>query len=875
MLLPLLLASLPEAFAVESWFQPIPGGIRQGWTFQAPPSQHPSIIIPLRINGAQAWWVQPNRVDVRIQGAGKLWHYDDLHAWDSTGRPLPAAFFDVGETLEIRVDTTGAVYPVYVDPDLGSEQERASPDPTSTEAFGSALAYVGDVDGDGFQDVAVGGPGEDAVYLYYGSATGTEWNSPYTLSPQDSEGGGDYGLSVSGAGDLNDDGFDDLLVGAPGYNVDEGRLFVYYGAATGVSVDTEQTVEASDAGNADGYSTVLAALGDVDGDGYDDVGVGAPSWNGNQGVLYFYFGSSTGLSASSEDILEASNAASNSYFGGAISSAGDVDADGYDDILVGSPGATSSTWTAGVGAGYLYYGSFIGLSRSSEQQIDSSDGTHGDLLGASVVGGEDLDQDGYLDLVFGAPGHTVFTGAVYIYYGSASGFVEEKHIATDSAVTEQHGSVIALLPDISGDGYADLAVSSVQDHSASLSDAGAVYIYYGSATGVLSGIQAKFTAAIPAAGSQFGSALLGLEDQDGDGFGEILVGTAAGTSSAGGSGLVYQYDGLCIDIDLDGACYPEDCDDNDAAVNPSASSDPCGDGVDQDCDGVGGGGDDADEDEDGLSLGDETFAGMSDCEPDTDGDGLSDGDEVHVYGTNPKKQDSDGDGLSDPDELFVYGTDPYDGDTDGDQIGDRYELEQFGTDPLDSDTDDDALKDGAELYHYDEPTDPLNPDSDGDGLLDGEERRTYDTDPNKSDTDDDALDDAAELSAGSDPKVQDSDGGGVLDGPEVLVDGTDPTRREDDLSDWDDDGLMAWEEEELGTDPYDADTDGDGVPDGKDSDPLDPESENEQDPVDSEGAGGCSSGQGQPGSQGPLGALLLGVALVALMRRRRPLRTLA
>ena len=172
------------------------------------------------------------------------------------------------------------------------------------------------------------------------------------------------------------------------------------------------------------------------------IGVGAPSWNGNQGVLYFYFGSSTGLSASSEAILEASNAASNSYFGGAISSAGDVDADGYDDILVGSPGATSSTWTAGVGAGYLYYGSFIGLSRSSEQQIDSSDGTHGDLLGASVVGGEDLDQDGYLDLVFGAPGHTVFTGAVYIYYGSASGFVEEKHIATDSAVTEQHGSEI-------------------------------------------------------------------------------------------------------------------------------------------------------------------------------------------------------------------------------------------------------------------------------------------------------------------------------------------------------------------------------------------------------------------------------------------------
>jgi hypothetical protein len=865
LLLPLLLAGLPEAVAAESWFQPIPGGVRQGWTFQAPPSQHPSIVLPLRISGAQDWWVQPNRVDVRIQGAGQLWHYDDLHAWDSTGRALPAAFFDVGETLEIRVDTRGAVYPVHVDPDLSSEQERVSPDPTGYEYFGSALATLGDVDGDGFQDVAVGGRGEDKVYLYYGSATGTEWNSPYTLSPQDTGWVDNYGYSVSAAGDLNDDGYDDVLVGASGYKLDEGRLFVYYGAATGVSVDTEQTVEASDAGNADGYSKILAALGDVDGDGYDDIGVGAPSWNNDQGALYFYFGSSTGLSAESEDIFEASNAASDSYFGGAISRAGDVDGDGYDDVLVGASGATSGASTTDVGAGYLYYGSFIGLSRSSEQQIDSSDGSRWDLLGASVVGGEDLDQDGYLDVVLGAPGESSSTGAIYIYYGSASGFVEDKHSAVDPGAGDLHGAVIALLPDLSGDGYADLAVSSTHDEDGSLRDAGSVFIYYGSASGVLTGIQSKVSPASPARSSNFGSYLLSLGDDDGDGFDELLVGVPRFTGSTGGSGVLVQFDGSCIDDDLDGSCYPQDCDDSDADISPSEKVDSCGDGVDQDCDGLGGGGEDADEDEDGLTLAAETLAELSDCESDSDGDGLLDGDEVNIYGTDPLAEDSDGDGLSDWDEVKVYGTNPVDRDSDGDKLGDQDEVEKWNTDPNNKDSDADGILDGEEINSTDGRTDPLNPDSDGDGLLDGEERYTYDSDPNKADTDGDELDDGAEIEAGSDPNVRDTDGGGVLDGYEVLVDRTDPTFRDDDLSDWDNDGLMAWEEEALGTNPYDADSDDDGIPDGEDDEPMTGQTQEAEDEVYTvEYVPGCGVGPAGPSRQ-----WLWVFALVLLGRRRK------
>lgn len=250
---------------------------------------------------------------MRIQGGGQLWRYDDLHAWDSTGRPLPAAFFDVGETLEIRVDTTGAAYPVHVDPDLSSEQERVSPDPGNSQFFGFSVATLGDVDGDGFRDVAISDREESEVYLYYGTATGTDWNSPTTLSPQDTGWVDNYGQSVTSAGDLNGDGFDDVLVGAPGINTDKGRLFVYYGAATGVSVDTEQTVEASDPVDVDTYGRVLASLGDLDGDGYDDVGVGAYTWSSDQGALYLYYGSSTGLSSASEDIVEASNAAADGY----------------------------------------------------------------------------------------------------------------------------------------------------------------------------------------------------------------------------------------------------------------------------------------------------------------------------------------------------------------------------------------------------------------------------------------------------------------------------------------------------------------------------------------------------------------------------------
>ena len=183
------------------------------------------------------------------------------------------------------------------------------------------------------------------------------------LSASDSDSYDYFGASVAGAGDLDGDGYDDLIIGA--YVDEEGGLYagaayVYYGSSVGVDASRETKLIASDSSTGQYFGTDVAAAGDVDGDGYDDVIVGAPYDNElstGAGASYVYFGSSDGVSAASEVKLLPELSTTYQYAGTAVSGDIDVNGDGYDDVIVGAPIVSSSS-----GAVIVYYGSSTGPS---------------------------------------------------------------------------------------------------------------------------------------------------------------------------------------------------------------------------------------------------------------------------------------------------------------------------------------------------------------------------------------------------------------------------------------------------------------------------------------------------------------------------------
>jgi len=217
------------------------------------------------------------------------------------------------------------------------------------------VAAAGDVNGDGYGDVLIGEPYYDTdgigdgdgnslpwdedqgrVLLYYGGAGGVSLTPAWTaVGSQFQE---NFGFSVGSAGNVNGDAFGDVIVGAPHYangQANEGRVLVYHGSATGFPVAANWSAE-SDQGNAQ-FGASVAGAGDVNGDGYGDVVVGAPRYYvsaGYDGRVSVYYGSGSGLGGGTHLNLPSSSLPDN--FGFSVAGAGDVNGDGYADILVGA-----------------------------------------------------------------------------------------------------------------------------------------------------------------------------------------------------------------------------------------------------------------------------------------------------------------------------------------------------------------------------------------------------------------------------------------------------------------------------------------------------------------------------------------------------------
>ena len=264
--------------------------------------------------------------------------------------------------------------------------------------FGYSVASVGDVNNDTYSDVIVGAYGEDKVHIYHGSTSGIGATATQTLIGD--QVGSQFGISVSGAVDVNGDDYDDVIVGAHLYdngNTDEGRVFVFHGGAAGVVATVEWSKDVDQDSAYFGHS--VAGIGDANNDGYGDVLIGAYGYdNGHvdEGRVYGYLGSASGVSATANVVIESNQVGA--FYGYAVGYAGDVNNDGYDDVIVGAPSYDNGE--ANEGRAIVYYGSVTGINSVvgldfESDQVDAN-------LGYSVSGGGYFNGDAYADLIVGA-----------------------------------------------------------------------------------------------------------------------------------------------------------------------------------------------------------------------------------------------------------------------------------------------------------------------------------------------------------------------------------------------------------------------------------------------------------------------------------------
>jgi hypothetical protein len=197
--------------------------------------------------------------------------------------------------------------------------------------FGFTVANVGDVNADGRADVIVCDDRYKQfvgrVYVYAGGPTGLSTGPIWIATGESAD--SSFGRSVAGVGDVNGDGYSDVVVGAPDYDNSTGRVYFYAGGPGGLRADPMMILTGEK--RQDDFGWALGGAGDINGDGYDDVIVGADRFNNLTGRAYIYLGGPHGLSATAA--LTFTGEGPNNFFGHAVAGTGDVNADGYDDFL--------------------------------------------------------------------------------------------------------------------------------------------------------------------------------------------------------------------------------------------------------------------------------------------------------------------------------------------------------------------------------------------------------------------------------------------------------------------------------------------------------------------------------------------------------------
>ncbi len=439
-------------------------------------------------------------------------------------------------------------------PDVSPTGEAAN------DQFGSSVTTAGDMNGDGYSDLIssapqndAGGSGAGRVYLY-NYFPGNEITEDYIITPDTSN--GILNVSVSSAGDVNGDGYSDVIVGAAGYSVSTGRAYIHFG---GPLMDNIADVTMTGESTANYFGFAVSSAGDVNGDGYSDVIIGATGYSGFTGRAYIFFGG-----ASMDNLADVTMTGDTAIsLGYSVSSAGDVNGDGYSDVIVGALAYALNT-----GRAYVYLG---GASMNNSADVILTGATSNNFFGKSVSSAGDVNGDGYSDVITGAFGFSSNTGRVYVFFGGAVMNSVADVIITGEAAGDNLGNSVSSAGDVNGDGFNDVIVGAYLNNAGS-PNAGRVYIFLGGSS--MNNI-ADVTITGDQDQNQLGISVSSAGDVNADGFSDVIIG--ANGYSAGTGRAYIHFGGDSMDNTADMTMTGEAIG-NDFGASVSSAGDANGDG---------------------------------------------------------------------------------------------------------------------------------------------------------------------------------------------------------------------------------------------------------------------------------------------------------
>lgn len=480
----------------------------------------------------------------------------------SSQLPLGGGTADLAVNANVRVD--GA-----------REQDRT----------GTSVAPMGDLNGDGRADFAIGAPTSDdaatnagTVFVVFGPATpstfdlGALGTNGYRINGANP--GDRAGLSVANAGDVNGDRRNDLVIGAPlddDSGLDSGTAYVVFGRGSAGTINLDQL--GNDGFRIEGpaanarFGTAVGAAGDVNGDGLGDVIGGAPVASANNrsfsGSAFVVFGRATtatvdlSTDAQTGRFYRVDGAAAGDSLGSAVTTVGDTNGDGRADVVIGAPGVDVGS-DADAGAAYVIHGQGTSLTVDASglggAGFRYTGASRAEQAGSALFPTDDLNGDGRADLLVGAPGASrndrEQSGSTYVVFspgpgggeslGSAAGF------RVDGAASgDRSGTSVAPTGDVSGDGRSDVIIGAPGADNSNRGDSGSAYIVHGVPAPANVDLASLGTGGVRIDGGRpgdfAGTAVSGAGDVNRDGGLDVLVGAPNADNNARiNSGAVYS-----------------------------------------------------------------------------------------------------------------------------------------------------------------------------------------------------------------------------------------------------------------------------------------------------------------------------------------------